>query len=665
MSISSGLSSHIDTRLLDPAEDTILRHLGRTWFVSSVSVERFKGNTYAHGFLKPSHLFTNSFLLEKEILFIFSPNSEFDLRALDFADFMIQRNPNRLDRLCAIVISRDLQIINKMRKRGIDDPESRFIIPFTYSELYAGSAKKDATASVYISRFNEFFYSRDLFAFTGPLHNVAHFFGRKQVIGDLYNKYRQGENAGLFGLRKIGKTSVLFAVKRRLESRDDPVLFVDCQFPAVHGKRWYRLLQFIIDRLVKQFRLSKSVKIHADLYNADNAAELFEEDLSEIHRALHKRRLLLILDEIEQITFETSVSAHWTEDTDFLLFWQTLRAVFQNNPSVFSFIVAGINPTCIETPIVKGHDNPIFSLAEARYLEFFNVKGVKEMVSYIGRYMGLLFDEEVFTHLTEDYGGHPFLIRQVCSCISNSIEHARPYTITPHAYRFERKAVDIHVKKNLKAILEILEDRYKDEYELLEVLAVGDQQTFDYFVRQSPSIVEHLIGYGLIKEYKNKWFFKMKVIEEFIQENTRRNKALATKTDKWQDITAKRNTLELALRNSVKRILKAHFGNAAKETFLQVISPPARKERLAERSQDEIFDGKAELYFEDLRKIVLKHWDNFGKTFGEDRFTFDQYMRFINDKRADAHAKDLGDDDLALLHIACNWLQSRADEFLK
>lgn len=78
MTISSGISSHVDTRLLDPAEDTILRHFGRAWFVSSVGVERHKGNSYAHGFLKPSHLFTNSFLLEKEILFFFK--SEFSVR---------------------------------------------------------------------------------------------------------------------------------------------------------------------------------------------------------------------------------------------------------------------------------------------------------------------------------------------------------------------------------------------------------------------------------------------------------------------------------------------------------------------------------------------------------------------------------------------------------
>lgn len=205
---------------------------------------------------------------------------------------MISRNPNRLDKLCAILVSRDLQIINKIRKRGIDDPESRIIIPFTYGELFAAAAKKDGTASVYLSRFNEFFYSRDLFAFTGPLHNVAHFFGRKQVIGDLYNKYRQGENSGLFGLRKIGKTSVLYAVKRRLESRDDPVMFMDCQSPAVHKKRWNELLHYIIESLIKEFKLSKSPEIQSSIYDENNAAALFEEDLNKISRLVHGRRLL-------------------------------------------------------------------------------------------------------------------------------------------------------------------------------------------------------------------------------------------------------------------------------------------------------------------------------------------------------------------------------------
>ena len=34
----------------------------------------------------------------------------------------------------------------------------------------------------------------------------AYFFGRNKLVHQLYDKYRQGQNGGLFGLRKIGKT---------------------------------------------------------------------------------------------------------------------------------------------------------------------------------------------------------------------------------------------------------------------------------------------------------------------------------------------------------------------------------------------------------------------------------------------------------------------------
>ncbi len=37
------------------------------------------------------------------------------------------------------------------------------------------------------------------------------------------------------------------------------------------------------------------------------------------------------------------------------------------------------------------------------------------MVSTIGNYMGMRFDDEIYTYLTDDFGGHPFIIRQVCS----------------------------------------------------------------------------------------------------------------------------------------------------------------------------------------------------------------------------------------------------------
>jgi hypothetical protein len=663
-----GISVSVNLEKIDPNEAGIIRHFAQEWYISHAGVQSFRGNSYVYAFIKPSSIFTNTFQLEREVLLFFNPKSVFDPQSLDFVDYMISKNPNRLDRLCSVLVSRDNDITGKISKRGVDDPESRIIVPFTYLETGSDWTfeNPERFTKTQTNRFKSFFFTRDLFAFSSPLRNVAHFFGRKHVIGNLYNKYHEGENVGLFGLRKVGKTSVLFAIKRRLEARDEPCVFFDCQSPAIHTKRWYELLQFIVEGLIKEFDLTSIERFNYERrYNENNATECFEEDLKMIWSTLKRGRLLIILDEIEHISFDVALSTHWAKESDFLIFWQSIRSVFQQNQHLISFIIAGVSPKCVETAFIQGIDNPIFSLVNPVYLEFFNVRRVKEMVSYMGRYMGLQFDDEVYTHLAEDYGGHPFLIRQVCSFINENITQPRPYTVRGYAYKAEKHLLDKHVKSHIKSILEILKHWYPDEYELLEDLAIGDHETFNFFVQQSPSIIEHLDGYGLVHQYKDQYYFRIKVVQDFIKENVHKRKRLTTKVEKWQAVTTSRNKLETTLRQTVKRALKAFYGaDKGKDVFLMIISPPARQERLRDLNMEDLFGDSSELYFEDLRKVMIRHWTEFGKLFSEDRFRFEQYMQFVNKHRIDAHAKDLNDDDVALLQIACTWLQNHADSFL-
>src|SRR5258708_37135942 len=78
-------------------------------------------------------------------------------------------------------------------------------------------------------------------------------------------------------------------------------------------------------------------------------------------------------------------------------------------------MVAGTNPSCVELPVISGQENPLFSSIPAQYVPAFSVEQVRQMVGKLGRFMGMQFDELIYGRLTEDFGGHPFLIRQICS----------------------------------------------------------------------------------------------------------------------------------------------------------------------------------------------------------------------------------------------------------
>lgn len=657
-----GVHPELDLSRIGKAERQIVNALSNVWFITFVRAAMFKRSDYTFAFAKPTDELINNFHLDREIMVLFSPYSEFQPRALDFVDKTVFEFQNRLDKLCVILVSQDVDIKNKIRNRTVQDRESRIIVPYNYGEL--SDATPESSRRIILDRLKEFFHQRDLFAFESPLRSDAYFFGRSKALQDLYSKYKSGGHAGLFGLRKIGKTSTLYALGRHMKLTEEPSVFLDCSETAFHRRRWHEALHFIVSNLASTLEISDGCKLNPpESYSEKEASQCFEEDLGSLHAHLGHKRLLIILDEIESITFDISPSDHWAKEKDFVFFWQSVRSVYQKNPEVFSLVIAGVNPKAVETPTVQGYDNPIYRLITPTYLGLFDFQEVREMVSYIGNYMGLQFEEEVFTYLTDDYGGHPFLIRQICSQIHKAVNQSRPYTVTKFRYQSDRVRMNRSVQDYIDLIVSVLRERYQVEYRLLEHLAQGDHDTFRKFADASPTLIEHLTGYGLVREDSGGYHFRIRAVESYIKEKTQVARTLTTLEEKWKEVTSLRNKVETSLRKVVKQALSLHFGpTKAREVFLDIVSPMDRKDRLSALSFDQILE--AEVYLEDLRKIIIKKWAELGRLFANDRATFDTYMEFTNKHRIDAHAQDLSDDELSVLIIALRWLQRHIDDFL-
>ena len=54
------------------------------------------------------------------------------------------------------------------------------------------------------------------------------------------------------------------------------------------------------------------------------------------------------------------------------------------------------------------------------------------MIRTLGKIMGVKFDESLYQRLTDDYGGHPFLIRHVCSYLSQ--KKSKPFEVSKTYY---------------------------------------------------------------------------------------------------------------------------------------------------------------------------------------------------------------------------------------
>ncbi|WP_209367132.1 hypothetical protein [Sediminibacillus dalangtanensis] len=375
-----------------------------------------------------------------------------------------------------------------------------------------------------------------------------------------------------------------------------------------------------------------------------------------IYEELNGGRVLLIFDEIELISVETSSSDHWKHGNDFISFWQTIRAFCQEHQQQLSFLVAGVNPHCIEKVSINGVDNPIFSMLNPMYLNLFDIEDVRNMVENIGKYMGLVFDEEIFTKLVEDYGGHPFLVRHICSLINESIPLERPQRISKYDYEKEKSNYDIKISKYIEQIIHVLKRWYPAEYELLEILAVrGNDSFISNLGRNDYNTVDHLMGYGILKKHKDTYFITIKALELFLKDNSEQY-LTDTIEQKRSAVSFRRNRLEETLRDLIKTILYANFGKSdARSKLLEV------KKTTDRPKYDGIDIGdfmENSLYFSELKILVDKNWRLFEKIF-QDKRKFNTYMEIVNDYRIDAHAKGISEDEYTMFHVAIKWIEEK------
>jgi hypothetical protein len=652
-----GIHPSVDLSCFTEEEKEIVRKFSAEWYITSSSPIRL-GSTSAYKYflVKPTPAYQELFNIERELIVVFSDYSTFEPRTLDAFDKVVEKYQElRIEKVCSILISKDKNIGTKIRDLLKSDPEYQIVVPFYFNEFLEN---KD---SFFIrNRFKENFYSRDLFAFQSPLKKDLYFFGRTDLVHKIVNRHRSNENSGLFGLRKTGKTSIIFGVKRVIDSQNGSSVFIDCQNPGFHKKRWFLALYYLIEELKEQNGVSVTTSDDSK-YTDANASSVFEKDLLKIARVFKKRNFLIIFDEIEQITPGISASEHWNTGSDFIWFWQTLRSLFQKHDGLFTYLIAGTNPKCVEIDRINKIDNPIFSQIPYEFIPSFDVPQTREMVRKLGRIMGLKFDETIYSKLTEDFGGHPFLIRNVCSFINLSITDQRPVRIDKSIYECGVKIFNEKSSSYIEMILTVLKEYYSDEYEMLQYLATGDIDTFNEMVNFSREYTSHLIGYNILDKNRDSFSFKIESVKSFLSERSKYKKLNLTQDEMLAEISERRNKFEPNLRDIIRKGLRQAYTEAeAMKKVLDIYGEP-RKSKYGPLSYRDIFDPrKVNIYFEDLRKIIEKEWAVFENIFGRDKGTFSLDMKAINEYRMEAHAKLITREEMAYFRVCA----TRIEEYI-
>lgn len=594
--------------------------------------------------------------LERELLAAYAPFPQFQARTIKLHDEVFAEDRTRLDPVGTVLVSDDPNTAHAVREYLLSDPERPPIVALSRAELLA---LRDANSLR--SAFVEQLFRRDLFALESPLRTDTTFFGRTDIVAELFDRFRGGQNSGLFGLRRIGKTSVLYALARRVDAGGVAgSIYLDVSSPGVYQLRWWELLQRIVSELATPLGLQRGdrskVRALTITYEERTAANHFKSDVQALAEKFSGKRVLLLLDEIEHLTFDISPAQHWAND--FLPLWQTLRSVHQDTQAQLGFILAGVNPHIIEADRVGQFDNPLFSTTRPFFLGPFDLATTRDMVRRIARFMGLRVQEPLYQRLFEEYGGHPFLVRQACSQLAKHVQ-SRPGELTTALFEKQRESIALTLERNVRQILNVLAIWYPDEYEVIRLLAHGDKASFVEFALGSAEFTQHVEGYGLVRDARTEPRISIGLVRGHLSRQPRRieDSDPADPEALLVEISRRRNRIEGAMRRFLREGLLFAEGKKAMHEALTAL-PEERRAVLNQYGYKEMWD---ELYFNELNTILDRHFPAFEKRLATDKPTVVQWMDHVNRCRSDAHARRLGADDIAYLRVCFRRLEEVLD----
>ena len=461
-------------------------------FDISFAAEKHCVNTVVSAFiLKPEEFMAGAFGFDKEILLVYSPFTKVEPRLFQAIEEIYKTSPfeGRVDTLNCFLLSKDENVEERI-KSSLNSENLRIIVPFSVKE-----AQENMRDSWYVrNKLRSYFFGLDLFGYYLPLQDDTYFFGRKPIVARYIDAIKRGENRGIFGLRKTGKTSLLYKIERIVsEQRLGKVLHYDCKSTLYRNLDWLSFLYEIYSDICHKIDVEPEEK--GDEFAIIKKFRDIVEQTSKINM-----KIVLVFDEIEYISFKAPLNKHW--ETEFIDFWQTIWSI-QSMYRNFVFIVAGVNASVSEIDTIKVGDkniqNPLFGIVQSEYLQGLTYDECNGMIKTLGKRMGLKFQYKAVNAIYQQYGGHPMLTRLACSKV-NMYTNDMPRPIEVSAEQIEQlfAKIDIDLTYYFKHIVSELQEFYPDEYVMFELLASGQKKDF-IELAASVEWTKHLYDYGLIE----------------------------------------------------------------------------------------------------------------------------------------------------------------------
>ena len=447
----------------------------------------------------PRHL-EDRFSVNRQFLVYCAATTDLQVRDARRVEALIRDADDAVEPDFSILVTGDPQTREKLAEWGMEKALGGItLVPLsrqTLLELLDGEDRNGALPTV----IEEWISERNLYDERAPVTG-RRFHGRADTLRDLDRHLAKGGGSiGIFGLRRIGKTSLMLELAERLRLRPDVVpIFVDLEIGEtrhVAHRIGQELTKALADRgSLTEPQARQALRLPEDWYEQD--ARMLIARVADSIRGLltsgvlRDHRLVVMLDEAESLLPTPERPVEHAIDL-----FRALRGVSQETDQL-NLVLAGVNATPTESPFLQEADNPLFGSLAVRYLGPLQTEECEEMIRKIGRRMQVRWDGPAVRELTEHVGAHPLLARLAASDLVTrfperplrpNLEHAKQVL---EGFAERRSSV-------FEQMVDSLRRYYPSELEVLDVVATGDQVFASELLEDDQTLVNHLSGYGVL-----------------------------------------------------------------------------------------------------------------------------------------------------------------------
>jgi hypothetical protein len=286
------------------------------------------------------------------------------------------------------------------------------VIPLLYSTL--ARAVDENVCEQRLRELEEPFTVRnDPYDESRPIVDPTWFYGRSELLERLPAVLRQGQHAGLFGLRKVGKTSLINQLRGRLTLT--PTVWIDCQgYPPVAEE----LFHAILEQVRMELRLRKIRKLPPP--TANGSRREFRKEFLGLYEAWLKSGghgpFILILDEADKLFPDRRISNSERILGEWVSLFRVLRALAQERNCI-SVLVSAYRPDLNRQNLISPSvgENPMFMSFQEHFLGQLDKNDTEAMVREIGAWKDIHWSPDALDSVYELCGGHPLVARLLAS----------------------------------------------------------------------------------------------------------------------------------------------------------------------------------------------------------------------------------------------------------